>query len=80
MTGVSIMNRPTVAEADVRDMLCAQALAVVAQALERLPIGGILLVRYGAEDVRKDLLAWAAERGHAAAEADPGTLRLERHR
>ena len=57
-------------------MLCAQALAVVAQALARLQPGSILEVRYNADDVRRDLLAWARERGHQVAEPAPSLLYL----
>jgi len=63
---------------DVRDMLCAQALAQVAQAVARLPKGGALDVHYNAADVRRDLLAWASDRGHPAAETADGHLRLAR--
>jgi TusA-related sulfurtransferase len=52
------------ATADVRDMVCAQALARVAQALARLSPGETLEVRCNAADVKRDLLAWARERGH----------------
>ena len=51
---------------DVRDMLCAQALARVAQAVACLRSGQALQARYNAEDVRQDLLYWARERGYAA--------------
>lgn len=68
------------ATVDVRDMLCAQALAQVARAAAQLPDGGALEIRYNAADVRRDLLAWAADRGHALAEAGDGRLRLTRGR
>ena len=48
---------------DVRDMLCAQALALVAQAVAKLHSGEALTVRYNTEDVRRDLLVWAREQG-----------------
>jgi len=57
-------------------MLCAQALALVAQALARLEPGEALDVRYNADDVRHDVLVWVKGRGYPAAEAEPGTLRL----
>ena len=63
---------------DVRDMLCAQALAQVARAAAQLPERGVLDIRYNTEDVRRDLLAWAADRGHALAAAANGHLRLTR--
>ena len=49
---------------DVRDMLCAQALAVVAQAMASLRPGEILEVDVNAQDVQQDLLTWAHELGH----------------
>ncbi|MBI3021281.1 MAG: sulfurtransferase TusA family protein [Candidatus Omnitrophica bacterium] len=63
---------------DVRDMLCAQALAVVAQALDRLTAGEPMEVLYNAADVHRDLLSWAADRGHVATEWGDGRLRIER--
>jgi TusA-related sulfurtransferase len=63
---------------DVRDMLCAQALAVAAQAGERLPAGSALQILYNTQDVRRDLLSWARERGWEIEEPGPGTLRLRR--
>ncbi len=72
------MAAPTVV--DVHDMLCAQALARVAQAVAQLPPGGVLEVHYNAADVRRDLLAWAADRGHTLAAVVDGRLRLTRGR
>lgn len=63
------------ATVDVRDMVCAQALAVVAKALAAVPAGGTATVFYNAEDVRRDVLAWASDRGYAAENA-PGRLQL----
>ena len=50
---------------DVRDMLCAQALAVVAQALAALSDrqDATLEVWCNTDDVKRDLLVWAQERG-----------------
>ena len=50
---------------DVRQMLCAQALALVARAMAPLEPGRALEVIYDTEDVRQDLLAWAQDRGYA---------------
>ena len=58
------MSAPTV---DVRDMLCAQALAVVGGALKRLAPGEPVVIQYNAADVREDLVRWAADRGDFAA-------------
>ena len=63
---------------DVRDMLCAQALAVVAQAMEGLKAAEAAEVLYNAEDVRRDLLVWAQDRGYPAREAGVRVLRIER--
>ena len=72
------MEGRSAATADVRDMLCAQALAVVAQALGRLPAGGVLEVRYNAPDVKRDLFAWGRDRGHAMQDATATTLHITR--
>ena len=66
MSTVGIMDEPCVTTVDVRQMLCAQALAVVAQALARAPIGETLRVLYSTADVEADLLVWAAERRQSA--------------
>jgi len=55
-------------------MLCAQALALVAQAVERLRLGEQLHVLLDAEDVRHDLLVWARERGHGMRVEDASVL------
>ena len=60
-------------------MVCAQALALVARAVSRLPAGGAIVVRYNAEDVKRDLLVWSATRGHAVRE-DTAALRITRQR
>lgn len=70
-------NGPTVF-VDVRDMLCAQALAVVAKARAVLPVGGRLEIRYNAEDVRHDMAAWAAERGDHLQESGEGRVLFTR--
>ena len=57
-------------------MLCAQALAAVARALSPLRTGNAVEVRHNAEDVKRDLLAWAADRGHAALVTGPEALRV----
>ena len=62
---------------DVRDMLCAQALALVAQAAGRLADGEPIDILYSADDVRRDLVAWARERAYELRELCPGTIRLQ---
>jgi len=61
---------------DVRDMLCAQALAVVAQQLARLTAGGRVAIQYNTDDVKHDLIAWANDQGHRVDAATPGTLQM----
>jgi len=68
------------ATADVRDMTCSQALAVVAKTVAGLANGQVLHVRYNADDVKRDVLAWAREGGHRVQEEAPDTLRLQRGR
>ncbi|MBI4342625.1 MAG: hypothetical protein HY599_04605 [Candidatus Omnitrophica bacterium] len=63
-------------DVDVRDMLCAQALARVAQAIARGERGSVLRVRYNTDDVRRDLLAWAQEQRVAAQPDGEGCVRL----
>ena len=63
---------------DVSDMLCAQALARVAQALARVGPGEALIVQYNAQDVKRDLLIWSSSLGHRVSEPEPSTLRIER--
>ncbi len=76
--GMGIMSATPAVSVDVREMLCAQALAVVAQAMERLKEVAAAEVLYNAEDVRRDLLAWAQDRGYPVREAGAGVLRIER--
>ena len=59
MGQVDIMEGQPLATVDVREMLCAQALAQAEAAMRRLRAGEILEILYNADDVKKDLLAWA---------------------
>ena len=63
---------------DIRDMTCAQALAVVAKAVARLGNEEALHVRYNADDVKRDLLTWTRGRGYRVQDASPGLLTLQR--
>ncbi|PIQ83346.1 MAG: hypothetical protein COV75_07965 [Candidatus Omnitrophica bacterium CG11_big_fil_rev_8_21_14_0_20_63_9] len=72
------MTQPPIVSVDVQDMLCAQALAVVAKARAALPIGGRLEIRYNADDVRRDLAAWAADRGDQIEVSGAERLQLTR--
>ena len=64
---------------DVRDMLCAQALAQAAQAIQGLTRGAILELICNAEDVRRDLVAWAQQVRHQvlSAQVCDGDTRLK---
>ena len=73
--GIGIMAPAIV---DVRDMTCAQALALVGQAVARLGIGQALEILYNADDVKQDVLAWARTLGHRIIERSPDRLHLER--
>ena len=53
---------------DVREMLCAQALAQVSSVMRRVDAGALIDVVCNAEDVREDLLAWADAQGHEVLE------------
>ena len=76
--GAGIMGTPRSTTVDVRDMLCAQALAIVAQALRQLKVGEALRIIYNAEDVKGDLIVWAHEQGHGVHETGTSALRIER--
>jgi TusA-related sulfurtransferase len=62
---------------DVEGMLCAQALAVVHEALRPLAAGTPLTVRGAAADVLADLLVWAKDRGYRATPRADGAVLLE---
>ena len=72
------MGTSSRAVVDVRDMLCAQALAAVAQVLAPLQPGNAVEVRCNAEDVKRDLLIWAKGRGHAVRVTGQAVLRIEK--
>ena len=73
-----IMERPTTRLIDVRDMVCAQALARLARAARLLPAGHAVDVLYNAEDVSRDACAWALEHGFHVDAREPQRLRLTR--
>ena len=62
------MTERTDETADVRDMLCAQALAHVDRAVRHLAPGQTLDIVGNGPDVQADLLAWATGLGHEVAE------------
>ena len=70
------MGAPFSVTVDVRDMVCAQALAVVAQALGRVQAGDAVEVLFNAEDVKLDLLVWAKDRGYSVLQVDKGALAI----
>jgi TusA-related sulfurtransferase len=72
------MSQPPAVTVDVRDMLCAQALALVARAMKRLRVGQWLRVLYNAEDVKHDLLVWAQEGGRPVVDEEPSVLQIAR--
>ena len=78
MSDVAMMNRHVASTVDAREMLCAQALALVAQALARAPVGAAVCVLYNTPDVQSDLLAWAAQRGYPTGTEQLSTLWIER--
>ena len=59
-------------------MLCAQALAVVARAVDAAAAGDVLEVWYNTDDVKRDLVRWARDRNLATAEDGPMRLRIQR--
>ena len=73
--GTGIMAMPA-ATVDVREMLCAQALTVVAGAAGRLRAGEALEVRYNSDDVKADVLSWARTRAWSARDLGEGRLRI----
>ena len=72
------MSERSTVTVDVRDMLCAQALARVAQAMARCERGRAARILYNADDVQRDLLVWAGERRYTAQPDGEGALRLSR--
>ena len=76
---MGIMSGLHIVEVDVRDMLGAQALAVLSRAMAQLAGPGALAVRYTTEDVKHDLFVWAHERGHDARETGATQLQITRH-
>ena len=73
-----IMGTPTMRLIDVRDMVCAQALARLARAARLLPAGEAVDVLCSAEDVSRDARAWALEHGFLVDAREPMRLRLTR--
>lgn len=72
------MSEPSLEHVDVSDMLCAQALALVAKAIARVTMGESIKVRLNSEDVRQDLQVWASEKGCLIREISSEELIIKR--
>ena len=73
------MSEP-VASVDVRDMLCAQALAQITRAVGSLDMGQRVRVRFNAKDVERDIVSWVTARGHQMEGEGAEALWIERQR
>ena len=67
---------PPMTLVNVRDMTCAQALALVAKAAVTLRSGEALDVQFSTEDVRSDLITWALAKGFGVQDAAKELLRV----
>ena len=65
---------------DVRDMLCAQALSIVARTIANSKEDGYVEVLCNTEDVRRDIMVWAREQGYPVTESQtsPGVVLLRK--
>ncbi len=72
------MAPPMSCTVDVREMLCAQALAHVAQAVERLSVGASCKILSNAEDVQRDIITWMQAKGHRIKARAPEYVLVER--
>ena len=77
MMSSAAMTSEMMTTVDVRQMLCAQALALVAKAAARLQPDHVLKVLYDTEDVKRDVLMWAQDRGYAVQSADSDCVVLK---
>ena len=64
------MDDRAAAVVDVRDMLCAQALALVDRTVRQAPARTPVDVIGNSADVRRDVSAWAGSLGHAVVSND----------
>ena len=74
------MRPPPMTVVNVREMSCAQALALVAKASETLGPSESLEVQFFTEDVRSDLIVWALHKGFGVQDAAKELLRLTKGR
>ena len=67
---------------DVRDMLCAQAIALAGQAAKQAPAGAVLDVVCNTDDVKTDLLIWAREMAYPVlgSSVEPEGARVRIHK
>ena len=72
------MSEPSAKHVDVRDMLCAQALALVAKAIALITMDGSIEVRLNSKDVRQDLQVWASDKGYLIREISSQELIIKR--
>jgi TusA-related sulfurtransferase len=61
-------------------MLCAQALAQIAKAIDAIEVGKRIAVRLNAEDVRRDTVSWVTARGHTLEDKGAEVIWIERKR
>ena len=59
---------------DVRNQLCAQALMAVMNGVKKIEAGGTLDITFNSDDVKRDLMTWAKELGHAIVSVDDRDL------
>ena len=74
------MTNDPPATVDVTDMLCVQALAVVAEAMRARAANERLKVIFNSESVRQDLLVWARTLGHRIEERGGSLLILTKRK
>lgn len=72
------MSEPSGEQVDVRDMLCAQALVLVAKAIARVTMDESIQVRLNSKDVRQDLQVWASDKGYLIREISFEELIIKR--
>lgn len=68
------MPGKTMLTLDVKGLLCAQALMVVMKGIKEIDAGGTLDVTFNSDDVKRDLVTWATELGHAVISVDDQDL------
>ena len=69
------MPGKTLLALDVRDLLCAQALMAAMKGIKEIEPGGTLEITFNSDDVKRDLVTWATELGHAVVSVDDHDLK-----